>query len=83
MKMMMMLLMMMITVMMFMKNGDEDEFDDEKENEMTMMITMITNVTVGHMSIVPRFQTVSTKMLYLRRTCSSKLRCNIMMTMML
>jgi hypothetical protein len=83
MKMMMMLLMMRIIVMVFMMDGDEGEFDDEKEKEMMMSMTLIKNMTVDHMSIVPHFQIVLMKMLYQRQTCSLKLRHNITMTMML
>ena len=56
--------MMMSIMTMFIIDGNEDEFYDEKENEMMMMMTLITNMMVGNMSIVPHFRIVSTNMLY-------------------
>ena len=61
-----MLLMMIIMMTLLMKDGDEDGFDDDKENEMMITMKMIIDIMVGHMSIVPCFRTISTKMLYQR-----------------
>ena len=76
-------MMMMIMMTMLMICGDQYEFYDEKENEIMMMMALIRNLEVGHMSIFPCFRIVSMKMLYQSGTCSPKLRCNIMAIVML